>query len=32
LEQISTRMLALVERVWMTSPQAQVIVVSTYSG
>jgi hypothetical protein len=32
LEQISTRMLDRVDRVWMTSPQAQVIVVSAYSG
>jgi hypothetical protein len=28
LEQTSTRMDGTVERVWMTSPQAQVIVVS----
>ena len=31
-EQISTRMFFFVERVWMTSPQAQVIVVSSYLG
>src|SRR5262249_61084304 len=31
-EQTSTRMSGLVERVLMISPQAQVIVVSTYSG
>jgi hypothetical protein len=31
-EQTSTRMSGLVERVRMTSPQAQVIVVSTYAG
>ena len=29
LEQISTRMVGRVDRVWMTSPQLQVIVVST---
>jgi hypothetical protein len=29
LEQISTRIAGRVERVWMTSPQLQVIVVST---
>ena len=32
LEQISTRIFSLVDRVWMTSPQAQVMVVSTYFG
>src|SRR5690242_11707282 len=32
LEQISTRMFCLVERVWITLPQRQVIVVSSYFG
>src|SRR5512136_2121528 len=32
LEQISTLMFWRQDRVWMTSPQAQLIVVSTYLG
>jgi len=32
VEQISTRIVGTTERVWMTSPQAQVITQSAYSG
>jgi hypothetical protein len=32
LEQISTFSTGTVERVWMTSPQAQLMVAGTYAG